>query len=321
MNTSTPSEPKLSHERHSDDVVDRRSLLFRLHNSKTQATLFDAERTILLASRHAPKSNDYSEELNPLLESLEKTPSPTLDEASVAKHVASWKEGSKEPSEFISLTSNVLWVLWEWKRRMFNQSIYRPGLPDDFFLIILESSELRGRSKPVTKILNPENYRDAYNFAHSADEVVVADIIRKGAILGTTPMSRLLDFVPPWWKEQLEAFDKILRSENEAPGQSDKSFKSFRSKLKPPTAADDCARHSLRFAMALLAPLLVPNLQRRADIVRVVDSTGRTIDGPQAAEVNTKVDLSGNNTSLRKRKAEEGYVSHSVLSLDTNNLS
>jgi len=124
-------------------------------------------------------------------------------------------------------------------------------------------------------------------------------------------MSRLKDFVPSWWNEQLNAFEEILRSENGAPGQSyARRFKSFQSKLKTPVAAADRARQSIRFAMALLAPLLVSNLQRRADI-KAVDSTGSAIDRPQACGVNIKVDSSDNNTSLGKRKAEEGERSGS----------
>jgi len=295
MNPSTHPESKLSYERHFDDMVDWRPLLFRLHNSKTQATFFDAERTILLASRYASRSK---EEPLDLLKSPDETPLSTLDEKSVANHVTSWKEGNTEPSEFISLTFNIFWVLWEWKRRTF----YRPlHLPDEFFLIVLEGSELRGRSKLVNEIVDREIYKDAYNFANSAEEVVVAKFIHKEAILGTISMSQLQDFIPSWWKE---AFEEILQSKNGASGQRDKSFKSFQSKLKPPAAAADCARQSLRFARELLAPLLVQNLQRRADIERAVDSTGRAIDLPQAGGVNIKVDPSDNNATLEKIKAE-----------------
>ena len=322
MSTSTPFESKSSYERHFDDMVDSRPLLFRLHDLKPKmpATLFDAELTTLLAARYAPKSKGG---VLDLLKCLDETSSPTLDEASVAKHATLWKERSKEsePSEFISLTFNVFWVLWEWKRRMSHRSPHLLGSRDDFHLIVLKSSDLHRPSKLVTEILNPEVYKDAYRFARSAEEVIVPKFIRgKGAILGTTSMSQLQDFVPSWWKEQLESFEKIPRSENEASGPSDRAFTSFQSKLKPPADDGDRARQSLRFALALLAPFIVSNLQRLADIETIVESTGREIDCPQAGGVNIKVDPSDNGTSLGKRKAEQGYVSHFVLSLGTSKL-
>jgi len=310
MSTSTHSF-KLSYDRTFDDMADRRPLLFRLHelNSETPATFFDAEQKIILASRYAPTSKDNSEDLD-LPKSLDETSSLTLDEASVAKHVTRWKEENAEPSEFISLTFNVLWVFWEWKRRMSRayKSVNHdlPGF--EFVLFVLESSELRGRCKLATEVLKRENYREGYNFARSAEEVIVSKVIHKEAILGTKPLSmlRLQGFVPSWWKKPLEVLE-IIRSENGA----FESFNLFQSRLNPPAATDDCVRQSLRFAMALLAPLLVPNLQMCADNERIVESTGRAIDCSQAGGVNTKVDPSNDNTPLRERKVEGGERSGS----------
>jgi hypothetical protein len=149
MNTSLLPKSKLSYDRSFEDMVDRShlKLLFRLHSLKFSSTFFHPKK-VLVASLHFQKLSEYStsEELSLRLTALEEEPSSlTLEEDSeaVEKHITSWLSKNKEPSNFISLTFNVLYVLWLWKRRISSlsrsQAEGRPGL-DDFRIIVLDCS-------------------------------------------------------------------------------------------------------------------------------------------------------------------------------------
>jgi len=187
-------------------MVDRRSLLFRLHNSKTRATFYHAERNFFLASRYAPEHKDRCKEL---------LDPPSLEE-SVERHVTSWARKDRDPSGFISLTCNVLWAFWEWKRQVTkpDHPADPEGFRDVFDIVVLKSSELCVSARLGTEILSRGKCRMAYDFADSAGEVIVAKYIHKEAILGITRISELLEFLPSWCRKQLE---KVTWSSNEAP--------------------------------------------------------------------------------------------------------
>ncbi len=197
MSTSEHLRRKLSTF---DDIVNTCPLLFRLHSCGLSQTFFDAERKVLLASRHAQKRKD-SDEVSYDLKGLErKDPLLTLDNRdAVAEHVSTWAEGKTGPSDFISVTYNVHYVLWEWKRRRSNQLHWRNVPQDDYIVIVLESSKLRGRAKLGIEILG-EDQEPAYRFAQFANEVIVADFIRSPIIVGTILMSQVEVFIPSWWE-------------------------------------------------------------------------------------------------------------------------
>jgi hypothetical protein len=153
MNTSLLPKSKLSYERSFDDMVDtRKHLLFRLHSHNSSWTFFHPKEKVLVASLHCQELSEdsSSEELSLRLTAPEKAPSSlTLEEDSeaVERHVTSWLNEREEPSNYISLTFDVLYVLWMWKRRI--HFIHRSkGRQDDFRIIVLNSSKLRA-SRPA----------------------------------------------------------------------------------------------------------------------------------------------------------------------------
>ena len=96
MSTSEHLRRKLSTF---DDIANTCPLLFRLHSCGLSRTFFDAERKVLLASRHAQKRKD-SDEVSYDLKGLErKDPLLTLDNRdAVAEHVSTWAESKTGPS-------------------------------------------------------------------------------------------------------------------------------------------------------------------------------------------------------------------------------
>ena len=257
MNTSLLPKSKLSYERSFDDMLGRRHILFRLHSHTLSWTSFYTNEKVLVASLQCQKlsKGDSSEELSLRLAALEKTsPLSTLmeDSEAIVKHITSWRKQCKEPSDHISLTFEVLYVLWMWKLQIsLPQS---EGRQDDFGIIILNGSKLRG-AKLGTQLLSrkKDTHKEAHRFAEQHDEVIVAKYIQSEAILGSMPMSRLEPFVPSWCRKLFETGSK-------------KS--TFRDSL--PSAVDriNCAmvRESLRFSLVILAPMLVPIGQQRANI-------------------------------------------------------
>jgi hypothetical protein len=213
------------------------------------------------------------------------------DEA-VEKHITSWQKKNKDQSNFISLTFNVQYVFWEWKRRM---SYWSPSErpQDDFMVIVFKGSELRGRAKLGTEWLQRKKDEDAFKFARSQEEVIVARSIDSEAIMGFMSMSKLEDFIPPWYKKLLEHKKEL----------------GFRGSL--PSAVDvvDCARarEALRFSLALLAPMLVPGGQHKADIGGVVGCSDT--EHSRAEGVSPTVEpRSGHETVSGQRATEDGYV-------------
>ncbi|KAN0107266.1 hypothetical protein V8E52_010318 [Russula decolorans] len=269
---STPLLPKSksSYDRSFDDMVDRKHLLFRLHSHNFCRTFFHLEEKVLFASLHCQKLSEdsSSEELSLLLTTLEKAP-PSLtlkeDSEAVEKHITSWCNKHEEPSNYISLTFNVLYVLWIWKRKRRISSIphwQSEGCQDDFRIIVLNSSKLRA-SRPLeaklgTQLLSREKHKDAYRFAQFHHEVIVAKYIQPEVTLGSMSMSRLEDFIPSWCQKLLKNAEGIHGS---------KKLK-FSDSLPPLVDKVDCAmvRESLRFSLALLAPMLVSDEQQRANI-------------------------------------------------------
>jgi len=126
----------------------------------------------------------------------------------------------EEPSNYISLTFNVLYVLWMWKWQIssFPQS---EGCQDDFRIIALNSSKLCASrwAKLGTQLLSreTEKQKDTYRFAQSYEEVIVAKYIESEAILGSMLMSELKAFIPTWcqklqWvKKPSQCFDVLKR--------------------------------------------------------------------------------------------------------------
>jgi hypothetical protein len=176
------------------------------------------------------------------------------DSEAVEKHITSWKNKSEEKSRFISLTSNVLYVFWEWKRRM------SLGYRDDFIIIVLKSSELRasGRAKLGTELLRRKEHKEAFKFTEDHEEVIVAGKIQSKAILGFVSMSRFEDFIQSRCQKLLELGKKIPGSEKRS---------TFQNSLSPRVYKADPARarESLCFALALLAPMFVPSEQPDAE--------------------------------------------------------
>jgi hypothetical protein len=300
-----PPKPEMSDERTFDDTVDRNPLFFRLHSHTSSRAFFDPKQKVLVASLHCQGLKGSSREnISRRLAALEKAP-PSLslekDSEAVEKHITSWKNKTrnknKKFSKFISLTSNVLYVFWEWKRRM------SLAYQDDFIIIVLKSSELRdsGRVKLGTELLLREKHehKDAFRFSEHDEEVIAAKYIQSEAILGFMPMSGLDDSIPSWCQKLLEHGKKI-------PGSVKRL--NFRDSLPPEVDKVNCvmARESLRFPLALLAPMLVPGGQQRADIGSTVCCTaiGHSIAECVSHEVGPR---SGHET-VSEQGVEDGYV-------------
>ena len=264
MNTSPlPSKSKLSSFDDMVEWVDGAQLLFRLHSNKFCRTFFHPKENVLVSSLHRQNLSEdsTSEDLSLRLTALEKAPSSLTDEDSeaVERHITSWINNDKEKSNFISLTLNVLHALWLWKRRIpsLTQS---EGREDDFRIIVLNSSKLRAQAKLGTELLSnePEKHKEARRFALQHEEVIVAKHIKSEAILGSMPMSRLEAFIPSWCR-------KLLETPKSIPGSKKLTFVES---LPPRVDKVDCAmvRESLRFSLALLAPMLVPDEKLQANI-------------------------------------------------------
>lgn len=198
MGTPLPSEP--NSERTFDEIVRGTPLLFRLHSQGSSQTFFHDKKNVLVASLHRQGLEDSSnEELSLRLTELEKnrsssTPEKTRD--AIKKHITSWNEKNNEPSSYISLTFNVSYLFWEWKRRMSRPTPEK--LQDDFIIIVLKGSELQasGKAKLGTEWLpgDLEEYNLGYRFAKSHEEVIVEDFIQSEAILGFMSTSKLVEF-------------------------------------------------------------------------------------------------------------------------------
>lgn len=256
MSTSKDLEPK---SLTSDDIIHTYPLLFRLHSPKFSHTFFHDDSKTLFASR-SWKKDSTSEDILATLNAL-KEKSISYDPSAVAEHITSWCRGSTEPSDFISLTYNVWYVLWEWKRRRHQHQLWCqsnvPGPEDDFQVIIFKSSELKGRAKLGIEIVNKTENPGAYRFTRAHDEVIVAGFIQPPAIVGVMPLSQLQDFIPSWCQEQFKSVENVPGSKE----REQSSFKDFAqnlrdSKKKPSTEDVDGALQSLRFALELLAPIL-----------------------------------------------------------------
>ena len=283
MSTSKDTEPtSLTF----DDIIHANPLLFRIHSAKYSHTFFDDDRKILIASNQWKKCKDNSEEIIPTLEDQKEKP-PPYETGAVVRHITSWRGNNKEGrSDFISLTYSFWYVLWEWKRRrrrlqrLWCQSKV-PGPEDDFQVIILKSSELKGRAKLGIEVVNETKDRDAYRFTRAHNEVIVADCIQPPAILGAMSLSQLQGFIPSWCREWLESMEQVPESKEKPSG-----FKAFARNLrelkkKPPPNGDDGVLQSLRFALELLAPILAggEHWHQRADDEYAVDSANR--DSPR----------------------------------------
>ena len=310
MNSSLPPKPKSSWDRSFDDMVDRRRwhLLFRLHSHHYCWTFFHPQEEILVASLHREKLSEDStnEETSLQLIALEEVPSLlNLEEVSeaVEKHITSWCNRIKEPSNYISLTFDVLYVLWSWKWRIPSQS--KGCQDDDFRIIVLNSSKLRasGRAKLGTQMLSSETekQKEARNFARAHEEVIVAKYIQSEVIIGSMPMSRLEAFIPSWFRGLLETTEG-----------SKKSTSAFLKSLPPAVPVDkvdrDRIRESLRFSLALLAPMLLPDKQQRANIGSGKEAScgatehSSTADNGPRVESRETVEVSG------RRLSTDGYV-------------
>ena len=299
MDTPLVSKPKSVYERTFDETVHRSPLLFRLH-SHSSHTLFLLKEKILVASLHSKRlglKDCRSEELPHRLTELKRNSSLLTAEETreaVRKHITAWKEENPEPSSYISLTSNVLYVFWEWKRRM---SLHQSkGLQEDFTIIVFNGLNLRacGKAKLGTEWLprDQEKYKEAYRFTESHEEVIVEDFIQPMAILGSMSISDLVKFIPPQCQELPKrklSFQEHLRA---------RLLHKFNHTR---------AHGPLRFALALLAPMLVPDEQQHVNNGSVMGFY--PTKHPRAEGMDPKIDpRSGHEIVLGQRMAENGYV-------------
>jgi hypothetical protein len=270
MSNSKASKPRSSSIPTFDSLVNLKPLLFRLQESShLSPTLFDAEKKVLQASRHNPKYQNTNEEHSFTTKVPLALASPTPDEShELEVHITCWSKGVKQPSKFISLTFDISYVFFEWKRRRSKQQGWTNPPPDDFIIIVLDSSKLSGVARRAIEVLR-ENQELAYTFARFADEVIVAECIESPAILGYMKMSQLESFIPSWWQKPLASVSRSKENENESSGEKGNEIKismfhSFLNKMIHPDE-DDCIRGSLFFALALLDPIMVQGVQHRID--------------------------------------------------------
>ncbi len=239
-----------------DDIIHTNPLLFRLHSPKFSHTFFDDDSKILFASRNRKKYEDNSEEIFHTLKALKEKPT-SYEKDAVARHITSWSEGNTSPSDFISLTYNVSYVLWEWKCRRHQQ--LRRGqskVPeDDFQVIVFDSSGLKGRAKLGTEVVDETPNAKAYRFTQAHNEVIVADFIQPPTVLGAMSLSQLQGVIPSWYGERLKSVKRVPKSEEKEPIRFTSFVLDLR-KLKRSTNEDDRVLQSLRFALELLAPIL-----------------------------------------------------------------
>jgi len=271
-----------------DDIIHTNPLLFRLHSPKYSHTYFNDDSKILVASNKWKKCKDNSEDIIPTLEDQKEKP-PPYETVAVAGHITSWCEGNTERSDFISLTYNFWYVLWEWKRRRQVQRQWRQskvsGSEDDFQVIILKSSELKGLAKLGIEVVNETTDIKAYRFTRAQKEVIVADFIRPSAILGAMSLSQLQGFIPSWCRERLESVGQVPETK-EKMALGFKPFVQTLRELKKEVSTtndseDDGILQSLRFALELLTPILAggEHWHQRTDNESVVGSAKR--DGPR----------------------------------------
>jgi hypothetical protein len=189
-----------------------------------------------------------------------------------------------------------------WKRRI---SSY-PGRQDDFSIIVLNGSKLRAskRAKLGTELVSREKHKDAHKFAQQHDEVIVTKYIQSEAVLGSMPISKLEVFIPSWYQ-------KLLETPEDIPGSKKPTFLDS---LPPPVDKVDCTmvRESLRFSLALLAPMLVPDEQQRANIGSGKEAGFGAIEDSRSEGMNPMVKPTcGHETVLESGRgmAEGGYVS------------
>jgi hypothetical protein len=240
-----------------DDICNEptQPLLFRLHSRSINATSFDEERKRLVASNIDPRS--FSRAMEELSQNEQSffIDVGGEDVELIQNHINSLADRNQKPSDFISLTLNLLWVLWKWK---FLTSM---GHQDDFKVIVIRSSELIGRAKLATEVLQHEReeHRRAYQFAESADEVIVAKIVQPQAILGTVSLSEITEFIPFWLRRSLGNVRRRGNFEDDEVPES--SFNTFLEVLEHPNDDIECVHGSLGLALAILAPMLVQNEQ------------------------------------------------------------
>jgi len=286
-----------------DDIIDARPLLFRLHSPTSSNTRFYAESKVLLSSRRAKECND-GQDIS-ILKGLDENSSSStpFEPAAVARHITCWHDSNAEPSDFISLSFNVCFVLWDWKRRRSHQG----QCEDDFFIIVLESSKLRGLAKLGAEIVNKEEHGKAYTFTQAFDEVIVADIVRPAAILGIIPVSQLEDSVPSWWEKPLASMSSGSQSEEKI-----STFKDFLRESKVPTnkSEDACTREILRFALALIVPTMVRGERQHADSDNGSIVNSAAIDRSTEEGKTPKVHRSNQDAMSEQIAAGEGYVPH-----------
>jgi hypothetical protein len=275
MSDSKASRPRSSSITTFDSLVNKKPLLFRLHeNSHISPTLFDAEKKVLQASRHNPKYKNSNEEHPFMPKAPPALASPTPDESDELEvHITSWIKGVKKPSKYISLTLDISYVFFEWRRRRSERHGRTNLPPDDFIIIVLESSKLSGVARRAIEVLR-EDQELAYNFARCPDEVIVTECIESPAILGYMKMSQLESFIPSWWQKPLASILRSKENKNESSGEKGNEvktsmFRAFVNKMTHPDE-DDCIRGSLSFALALLAPIMVQGVQHRIDNGSVV---------------------------------------------------
>jgi hypothetical protein len=258
MSTSKDPERKPSTF---DDIIHTNPLLFRLHSPKFSHTFFDDDSKILFSSSRNRKKGKYnSEDIFLILKALEKKPT-AYETSTVARHITTWQDCNKCPSDFISLTYNFSYVLWEWKCRR-HQQLQRaqskvPEPEDDFHVIVFDSSGLKGRAKLGIEIVDETQNAMAYSFARAHNEVIVADFIQPPTVLGAMSLSQLEGVIPSWYGEQLKSVRRVPTGKSGEKGSTRfTSFVQNLCKLKLSTNEDDGAFQSLRFALELLAPIL-----------------------------------------------------------------
>ncbi|KAH9972564.1 hypothetical protein BGW80DRAFT_359503 [Lactifluus volemus] len=261
-----------------DDICNgpTQSILFRLHSRSANATSFDERRKRLAASILDPRS--FSRAVEELSQNKQSFFIDVEDDVElIQRHINSIADRDRQPSHFISLTLNLLWVLWKWKL------LTSMGFRDDFQVIVIKSSELVGRAKLATEVLQAEReeHRRAYRFADSAEEVIVAKIVQPQAILGAVSLSRITEFIPSWLRGSLANVRRRrgFEDDDEVP---ESSFNTFLEVLNPPNDDVKCMRDSLSLALAILAPMLVQSKQEEEP--DLVDLLSNLVISQQAPE-------------------------------------
>lgn len=266
-----------------DDIIHTNPLLFRLHSPKFSHTFFDDDSKILFASRNW-KKYDNREEIFHTLKALKEKPT-SFEKDAVARHITTWSKHTTGPlaSDFISLTYNFWYVLWEWKRRRSRQppqgqsEVSRPE--DDFQVIVFETSGLKGRARLGTEVVaETKEDAEAYRFTQAHAEVIVPDFIEPPTTLGAVSLSQLQGFIPPWCRDLPVTVEQYENSESKM--NKTLSFKDFTQRLRDlKSSANEDGRvpQSLRFSLKLLAPILASGEQwhQRADNESAVDSANR----------------------------------------------